>query len=152
VKKIETRKGDYDFVLYVDLDAEVSGYIARSADHRDHVVLYAVIFAASGIIFINTVVGPISSLAASMAKITREPARTHPCPKKKDEIGQLVGPSTLCSTKLRDLHAAQDVRGRHDPRHRQPVQILEGYRQLIERHGKNEKIIASTSTSPRSAL
>jgi len=144
VKKIETRKGDYDFVLYVDLDAEVSGYIAPFRQIiAITVVLYAVIFAASGIIFINTVVGPISSLAASMAKITSQNLRERiPVPKKKDEIGQLVrtfnsmldeieGTYTRLKTFVDDM--THDIVT--------PVQILEGYRQLIERHGKNEKII-----------
>lgn len=144
VKKIETRKGGYDFVLYVDLDAEVSGYIAPFRQIiAITVVLYAVIFAASGIIFINTVVGPISSLAASMAKITSQNLRERiPVPPKKDEIGQLVqtfnsmldeieGTYTRLKTFVDDM--THDIVT--------PVQILEGYRQLIERHGKNEKII-----------
>ncbi|SLM18089.1 exported hypothetical protein [uncultured spirochete] len=144
VKKIETQKGDYDFILYVDLDAEVSGYIKP---FRQIIaitsILYAVIFAVAGIIFINTVVGPISSLAASMAKITSQNLRERiPVPRKKDEISQLV---ETFNSMLDEIEGAYNRLKTFvdDMTHDivTPVQILEGYRQLIERHGKNEKII-----------
>jgi signal transduction histidine kinase len=144
VRKLETRKGDYDFTLYVDLDAEVSGYIAPFRQIiAITVILYAVIFAAAGIIFINTVTGPISSLAASMAKITSQNLRERiPVPRKKDEITQLIGTFNSMLDEIEGAYTrlktfVDDMT--HDIV--TPVQILEGYRQLIERHGKNEKII-----------
>jgi len=144
VKIIQTKKGDYDFILYLDLDAEVASYIMPFRRIiTASVALYAVIFAVFGILFINTVVGPISSLAASMAKITSHNLRERiPIPKRKDEISQLVqtfnsmleeieGTYTRLKTFVDDM--THDIVT--------PVQILEGFRQLIERHGKNEKII-----------
>jgi len=144
VKIIEAKKGDYNFVLYLDLDAEVASYIMPFRQIiLASVALYAVIFAVFGILFINTVVGPISSLAASVAKITSHNLRERiPVPKRKDEISQLVqtfnsmleeieGAYTRLKTFVDDM--THDIVT--------PVQILEGYRQLIERHGKNEKII-----------
>jgi len=144
VRKLETRKGDYEFTLYIDLDAEVAGYISPFRRIITiTVILYAVIFAVAGIIFINTVVGPISSLATSMTKITSQNLRERiPVPRKKDEITQLIetfnsmldeieGTYTRLKTFVEDM--THDIVT--------PVQILEGYRQLIERHGKNEKII-----------
>jgi len=78
-----------------------------------------------------------------MAKITSQNLRERiPVPRKKDETTQLIetfnsmldeieGTYTRLKTFVEDM--THDIVT--------PVQILEGYRQLIERHGKNEKII-----------
>ncbi|HIH37259.1 MAG TPA: HAMP domain-containing protein [Methanocellales archaeon] len=144
VRKIETKKGGYEFTLYIDLDAEVSNYLTPFRQIiAVTVMLYAVIFTAAGIIFINTVVGLISSLAASMAKITSHNLRERiPLPKKKDEISQLIETYNTMLDEIEGTYRrlktfVDDMT--HDIV--TPVQILEGYRQLIERHGKNEKII-----------
>lgn len=144
VKAIEAKKGDYDFTLYIDLEAEAASYITPFRQIIGvSVALYAIIFAMFGILFINTVVGPISSLASSMAKITSHNLRERiPVPRRKDEIRQLA---LTFNSMLEEIEGAykrlktfvDDMT--HDIV--TPVQILEGYRQLIERHGKNEKII-----------
>lgn len=144
VKKIEEKKGGYVFTLYIDLDAEVLTYIAPFRwVIAVTALMFSLIFMVAGILFINTVVEPITSLAFSMAKITSHNLRERiPLPKRKDEISQLVitfnslideieGAYNRLKTFVDDM--THDIVT--------PVQILEGYRQLIERHGKNEKII-----------
>jgi two-component system sensor histidine kinase ArlS len=144
VRVIEAKKGGYDFALFIDIAAEVSTYLAPFRNIIiSLVIVYAAIFAIFGILFINTVVTPISSLAESMGKITSRNLRERiPVPKRKDEITQVVHTfnsmlEEIESTYTRLKTFVDDMT--HDIV--TPVQILEGYRQLIERHGKNEKII-----------
>ncbi len=144
VTVIKATKGGYNFTLNVDLEAETGIYIAPFKRIIITIAaVFAFIFAVAGILFINSVVEPISCLAKSMAKITSHNLRERiPIPKRKDEISQLIktfdsmlddieGSYTRLKTFVDDM--THDIVT--------PVQILEGYRQLIERHGKNEMII-----------
>ncbi len=144
IRKIEIAKGDYEFALYIDLQAEVSNYL--SPFWRIiviNMILYAIVFAFAGAMFINTVVEPISSLATSMAKITSNNLHNRiASPKRKDEISQLIETFNSMLDEIEGTYKrlktfVDDMI--HDIV--TPVQILEGYRQLIEIHGKNPKII-----------
>jgi len=144
VKRIERRTGSYDFSLYLDFGAEVAEYlnpfrlmIAITA------AIYAALFAVSGWFFVGMVVDPIANLAATMATITSHNLRTRvPEPRRKDEIRQLIA---TFNTMLDEIVGTYDRQARfvEDMTHDivTPVQILEGYRQLIERHGKSPEII-----------
>jgi signal transduction histidine kinase len=144
VKKLERSVGSYDFTLYVDFRSEVAAYlrpfrmmIAITA------AIYAVLFAISGWFFIGMVVDPIADLAARMATITSRNLRTRlPEGSRKDEIRQLI---VTFNTMLDEIVATYDRQARfvEDMTHDivTPVQILEGYRQLIERHGTTPSLV-----------
>jgi signal transduction histidine kinase len=144
VKKIERIAGSYDFSLYVDFGVEVANYlnpfrlmIAITA------AIYAALFAVSGWLFIGMVVDPIARLAASMSTITSHNLRARvPVGRRKDEIRQLI---ITFNTMLDEIAETYDRQARfvEDMTHDivTPVQILEGYRQLIERHGKSPQLI-----------
>lgn len=144
VVRIGAAKGGYDFTLHIDLEGEISVYIRPFRQIMAiTAILYAAIFAVSGAMFINTVVGPISSLASRVARITSHNMRERiPAPKRKDEISQLIhafnsmlddveGTYSRLKTFVDDM--THDIVT--------PVQIMEGYRQLIELHGKDGKIV-----------
>jgi signal transduction histidine kinase len=144
VQRIARTFGAYDFTLYLDSDAEVAEnlrplrfIIAVTA------AIYAVLFAIFGWIFIGMVANPIANLAASMVKITsRNLSVRISVPRRKDEISQLI---ITFNTMLDDIATTYERQARfvesmtHDIV--TPVQILEGYRQLIDRHGKSPELV-----------
>jgi signal transduction histidine kinase len=144
VRKLQTMRGGYDFVLFIDLGREVTNYL--SPFRRIIlicIVLNAVIFAIAGMLFINTVVHPIENLAKSMTKITSNNLRERiEVPARKDEVSQLI---VTFNTMLDEIEGTYERLKTFvdDMMHDlvTPVQILEGYRQLIERHGKDRRII-----------
>jgi len=144
VRKLETMRGGYDFVLFIDLGREVANYLSPFRQIiLICIILSAVIFAIAGMLFINTVVHPIENLAKSMTKITSNNLRERiEVPTRKDEVGQLI---VTFNTMLDEIEGTYERLKTFvdDMMHDlvTPVQILEGYRQLIERHGKDERII-----------
>jgi hypothetical protein len=144
VRKIERANGSYVFTLFLDLDAEAAAYlnpfrlmIAITS------AIYAALFAAAGWVFIRMVVDPIAGLAARMSTITSRNLRTRiPEPRRRDEIHQLIHTFNSMLDEISDTYDRQ-ARFVEDMTHDivTPVQILDGYRQLIERHGKNPKLI-----------
>jgi len=144
VRKLETIRGGYDFVLFIDLGREVADYLSPFRwILLICIILNAIIFAIAGMLFINTVVHPIENLAKSMTKITSNNLRERiELPTRRDEVSQLI---VTFNTMLDEIEGTY---GRlktfvDDMMHDlvTPVQILEGYRQLIERHGKDDRII-----------
>jgi signal transduction histidine kinase len=144
IQKIERHKGAYDFTLYMDFDAEVGDYIepfrimiAITA------IIYAALFAAAGLFFIGMVVNPVVDLAKGMSAITSRNLRQRiPERGRNDEISQLIVTfnsmlDEIAGTYERQKRFVEDMT--HDIV--TPVQILEGYRQLIERHGKGDALI-----------
>jgi signal transduction histidine kinase len=138
-RKLERGYGAYQYTLYVDFEAELDKYLGpvRSVI-RITAVVYGLLFAAFGWLFIGMVADPIAALAGAMTKITSRNLRVRiPAPKRKDEVGQLI---TVFNAMLDDLAGTYERQAQfvedmiHDIA--TPVQILEGYRQLIARHGK----------------
>jgi two-component system sensor histidine kinase MprB len=144
IRKIERTSGAYNFTLYYNSDAEVAQYLSplRLAVAVTAIV-YALLFAVVGWVFVGMVSDPIADLAASMVKITsRNLSVRIAVPRRKDEISQLV---MTFNAMVDEIAGTYDRQARfvesmtHDIV--TPVQILEGYRQLIERHGRTPELV-----------
>lgn len=145
LRRIERKSGSYDFTLYIDFDAELAKYLGPvQAIIKFSAAIYAILFAVFGWIFISLVADPIARLAAAMVKITSRNLRVRiPLPRKKDEIRQLISTfnammDDIAATYERQVQFVEDMS--HDIA--TPVQILEGYRQLIERYDDEPRLVA----------
>jgi signal transduction histidine kinase len=143
-RSLTTRTGSYEFTLFIDFSAATAEYFnlvwtaARTAAG-----IFSLFFGVLGWIFIRALVDPISRLAATMVEITSRNLRVRvPLPRRKDEIFRLIMTFNTMLDEIADSYERQ-IRFVEDTAHdiATPVQILEGYRQLIERHGKDENLI-----------
>lgn len=145
LRRIDRKSGSYDFSLTIKFDAEIAKYLGpvRVAINLS-AAIYTALFAIFGWIFIGIVANPVSRLADAMVKITSRNLRVRiPLPRRNDEIRQLIGTfnammDDIAETYERQVQFVEDIS--HDIV--TPVQILEGYRQLIERHGEDPKLVA----------
>jgi two-component system sensor histidine kinase ArlS len=144
IRRIERRSGSYDFTLLLDFRAEFDKYIEPiRMTIRIIAAVYAILFAVFGWIFIGIVANPIAGLAQVMVKISSRNLRVRiPLPSRRDEIRQLIGTfnammDDIAGTYERQVQFVEDMT--HDIA--TPVQILEGYRQLIERHGASPGLV-----------
>lgn len=144
LRRLERSYGSYDYTLYVDFEAELAKYLSPvKTVIRITAAVYSLLFAVFGWLFISMVADPITALAEGMKRITARNLRVRiPPPRRDDEIRQLVVIfnallDDIAGTYERQAQFAEDTI--HDIA--TPVQILEGYRQLIERHGKDAKIV-----------
>jgi len=145
LRHIDRKSGGYDFSLTIMFDAELTKYLGpvRAAIGLS-AAIYTALFAIFGWIFIGIVANPVSRLADAMVKITSRNLRVRiPLPRRDDEIRQLIGTfnammDDIAETYERQVQFVEDIS--HDIA--TPVQIMEGYRQLIERHGEDPKLVA----------
>jgi signal transduction histidine kinase len=140
IARFEKNSGGYKFLFLVDFEAELSErlYPVKIAIYSIGLV-YAVLFAVFGWIFVTMVANPITKMADTIDHITSRNLRVRlPIPRRKDEFHKLVTTfnallDDIFSTYERQAQLTEDLT--HDIA--TPVQIMEGYRQLIERHGDN---------------
>ncbi len=144
IRRIDRRSGSYDFSLFINFRAEFDKYMEPiRMTIRIIAAVYAILFAIFGWIFVGIVADPIARLAQAMVKITSRNLRVRiPLPGRKDEIRQLIGTfntmmDDIAGTYERQVQFVEDMT--HDIA--TPVQILEGYRQLIERHGVSPGLV-----------
>jgi two-component system sensor histidine kinase ArlS len=131
--------GSYDFSLYVDIASSKVKYLELVRTSISITTgIFSVLFGLFGFILLHSAVDPIVQLAYSMAHITSRNLQTRiPLPRRKDEFGQLVATFNALLDEIQGTYERQS-QFVDDMTHDivTPVQILEGYRQLIERHGK----------------
>ena len=134
--------GSFHFTLYVDKEGAKESYFAfANRTINITVVIFALCFVLFGVFLLRNTVDPVSELARMMVSITSQNLRVRlPIPKRKDEIGQLI---QAFNTMMEEISTAYEKRPQYveDVIHDivTPVQILEGYRQLIERHGRKRE-------------
>ncbi|MCX7788320.1 MAG: HAMP domain-containing histidine kinase, partial [Spirochaetes bacterium] len=134
--------GSFHFTLYVDKERAKETYFAFARRTITiTVVIFALCFILFGVFLLRNMVDPLSELARTMVSLTSQNLRIRlPLPKRKDEIGQLIHAFNRMMEEIstayeKRLEYVEDVI--HDIV--TPVQILEGYRQLIERHGRKRE-------------
>lgn len=131
--------GSFHFTLYVDRERAKESYFAfTNRTISITVIIFGLGFVLFGVFLLRNTVDPVSELARMMVSITSQNLRVRlPLPKRKDEIGQLIH---AFNTMMEEISTAYEKRLQYveDVIHDivTPVQILEGYRQLIERHGR----------------
>jgi len=141
--RFEKSSGGYKFLFLVDFEAELADrlYPVTVTIYTIGAV-YAALFAVFGWIFVNMVSNPITKLADTIEHITSRNLKVRlPTPRRKDELRMLVTTfnsmlDDIAATYERQVHLAEDLT--HDIA--TPVQIMEGYRQLIERHGESPAV------------
>jgi signal transduction histidine kinase len=141
--RFERISGGYDFLFLVDIEAELAArlYPVRMSIYITGAI-YALFFALFGWIFVSMVADPITDMAATIEQITSRNLKVRlPVPRRKDEFRRLVATfngmlDDIAATSERQRQLAEDLI--HDIA--TPVQIMEGYRQLIERHGASADI------------
>lgn len=136
--------GSFHFTLYVDKERAKETYFSfANRTIVITVVIFGLGFVVFGVFLLRNTVDPVSELARMMVSITSQNLRIRlPIPHRKDEIGQLIH---AFNTMMEEIGTAYEKRLEYveDVIHDivTPVQILEGYRQLIERHGKREELV-----------
>ncbi len=136
--------GSFHFTLFVDKERAKESYFAfANRTITITVAIFCLGFVLFGVFLLRNTVDPVSELARMMVSITSQNLRVRlPLPKRKDEIGQLIH---AFNKMMEEINTAYEKRLQYveDVIHDivTPVQILEGYRQLIERHGKKQELI-----------
>ena len=138
------RAGSYEFILYIDFQTATSKYLdlVRTAIEISTLV-FALLFGVFGWILMRMTVDPITRLASSMVAITSKNLQVRiQVPMRKDEMRQLILTfnsmlDEIEATYRRQALFVEDMT--HDIV--TPIQILEGFRQLIERHGKRDSLV-----------
>ena len=141
---LSTRTGSYEFVLYVDINKAMAKYydLVRTTIQVT-TLMFTFFFGVFGWLLVSAVSNPISRLAATMVTITSRNLRVRmPVPKRKDEVQQLILTFNSMLDEIGVTYERQ-VRFVEDMTHDilTPVQILEGFRQLIERHGRTDELV-----------
>jgi len=144
VSVFKRQTGSFYFTLYVDKErAKEAYYSFANRTIAITVVIFGLGFVVFGVFLLRNTVDPVSELARMMVSITSRNLRIRlPPPKRKDEMGQLIHAFNKMMEEIgtayeKRLEYVEDVI--HDIV--TPVQILEGYRQLIERHGRREELV-----------
>ncbi len=143
-RHIEQKSGSYDFTLYIDLLAATSKYLDPvRTTIKITTIVFALLFGIFGWALVSMAVDPITRLASSMVAITSRNLQVRvPVPRRKDEMRQLI---LTFNSMLDEIETAYRKQAQfvEDMTHDivTPVQILEGFRQLIERHGRKEALV-----------
>lgn len=143
-KSLTRRAGSYEITLYID-------FVAAKAKYMDLIrttitistLIFSLLFGILGWLLLHSAVDPIVRLASSMAHITSRNLQTRvPVPRRKDEYGQLIATFNALLDEIQGTYERQS-QFVDDMTHDivTPVQILEGYRQLIERHGRIDALV-----------
>ena len=145
IARFERTMGGYDFVLLVDLEAELAErFYPVTATIYTICAIFALLFAVTGLVFVNMMANPIARMAETVERITSRNLNVRlPVPARKDELRKLVVTfnamlDDIASTYVRQVRFIEDLT--HDIA--TPVQIMEGFRQLAERHGDNRGLAA----------
>lgn len=163
--RVDTARGDllrlrrehngYRFELVSDIAAQRAPYVQTvGATTVSIAAVYAVLFAIFGWIFVSMVADPVSRMAGTLETITTRNLKVRlPVPRAKDELHTLV---VTLNAMLDDIAATweRQVQLVEDTTHdiATPVQIMDGYRQLIERHGSDPALIAEYLETTRVQL
>ncbi|MFQ3620750.1 MAG: HAMP domain-containing sensor histidine kinase [Spirochaetales bacterium] len=145
VTVLRKQSGSFHFSLYVDKERTRLQYFSfANVTILITVSVFIAFFFLFGWFLLRKMVDPVSHLARTMVSITSRNLWVRlPLPKRKDEIGQLI---RSFNTMMDEIGKAYELRLQHveDVIHDivTPVQILEGYRQLIERHGRTEELVS----------
>jgi signal transduction histidine kinase len=143
-RTLSDRTGAYEFTLNLDFDAATEEYFHLVwTAARISAGIFSLFFAVFGWIFIRALVDPVSRLAATMVEITSRNLRIRvPLPRRRDEMYRLIKTFNSMLDEIADSYERR-IRFVEDTAHdiATPVQILEGYRQLIERHGRTETLV-----------
>jgi len=145
VARFERTMGGYNFVLLVDLEAELADrFYPVTMTIYTICGIFALLFAVTGLVFVNMLANPIARMAETVERITSRNLNVRlPVPSRKDELRKLVVTfnamlDDIASTYVRQVRLIEDLT--HDIA--TPVQIMEGFRQLAERHGNNPGLMA----------
>ncbi|MFA6507197.1 MAG: HAMP domain-containing sensor histidine kinase [Treponemataceae bacterium] len=143
-KSLTRPAGSYEMTLYIDFAAAKAKYMELVRTPISIATLiFSLLFGIFGWLLLHSAVDPIVRLAASMAHITSRNLQTRvPVPKRKDEFGQLILTFNALLDEIQGTYERQS-QFVDDMTHDiiTPVQILEGYRQLIERHGRIDTLV-----------
>lgn len=138
-KALSRRAGSYEITLYIDLVTAKAKYMELVRTPISiATMIFSLLFGIFGWILLHSAVDPIVRLASSMAHITSRNLQTRvPVPRRKDEFRQLIATFNALLDEIQGTYERQ-AQFVDDMTHDivTPVQILEGYRQLIERHGR----------------
>lgn len=144
IRSLGARVGSYDFTLYMDFGAATAAYgrLVGTAS-RITAAVFGLLFGICGWALVCMIADPVSRLAREMVAITSRNLRQRVrVPRRKDEVRQLIVTfnamlDEISGTYERQARFVEDIT--HDLV--TPVQTLEGYRQLIERHGREPALL-----------
>ena len=143
-RRLVHRAGSYEFILYIDFPAATGKYLELvRTTIKISTLVFALLFGIFGWILMRMTVDPITRLASSMVAITSKNLQVRiPVPRRKDEMRQLIRTFNSMLDEIEDTYKRQ-AQFVEDMTHDivTPVQILEGFRQLIERHGKRDSLV-----------
>lgn len=153
--RLSRENGGYRFEMVSDIASQRAPYVQPlGATTVSIAVVYAVLFAIFGWIFVSMVADPVSRMAGTLETITTRNLKVRlPVPRAKDELRTLVVTlnamlDDIAATYERQVQMVEDIT--HDIA--TPVQIMDGYRQLIERHGGDPALIGEYLETSRVQL
>ena len=143
-KVLNNSSGSYEFSLYINLRSSMEKYLDLIRTSISVTTLiFSLLFGIFGFMLLHTAIDPIIRLATSITHITSRNLQTRlTVPSQQDEFSKLVESFNGLLDEIqgswnRQSQFVDDMT--HDIV--TPVQILEGYRQLIERHGKTPELV-----------